>query len=346
MSALEGLWLLSLILAVLALAIMAGLLVGRAFRTWRGTRREAVRRRLIPLLLGGGGGRGALASRERQDLLATLSVELIQMVRGREREAFIENATRLGVPERLRHHLGSGSARTRQQAAEALSEFGDDRSIARLEEALDDPNPDVRLTAALALAPIGRLPSARRLVDQLGIGTTEHSLLVVSLFREIAGSRSEELKALLYDPTVPSGAKAAAIDALSASPDYSLVPLVSQLALRLPAEDPALPRYLRALAGFGHPAGAPAIDRGLASEAWAARAAAAHAAGKIGLTETAARLAELLDDENWWVRFRAGEALSGLGPEGKSLLVETARTGPDRARTAAALTLAERSGPE
>jgi HEAT repeat protein len=124
------------------------------------------------------------------------------------------------------------------------------------------------------------------------------------------------------------------------------VPLVSQLALRLPPEDPALPHYLRALAGFGHPAGAPAVDRGLASETWSARAAAAHAAGRIGLAATAPRLAELLDDENWWVRFRAGEALSHLGPEGQNLLVETARSGPERARMAAVLTLAERSGPE
>lgn len=342
MSALKALWLLSLILALLALAIMAGLLVGRTFRTWRGARREAVRRRLVPLLLGGGGDRDALASPGRQDLLAALSVELIQMVRGRERDSFIENATRLGVPERLRHHLGSGSARTRQQAAEALAEFGDERSIARLEAALDDRNPDVRLTAALALAPIGRLPSARRLVDQLGIGTTEHSLLVVSLFREIATSRPEELKALLYDSSVPTGAKAAAIDALSASPDYALVPLVAQLALRLPDQDPALPRYLRALAGFAHPAGASAVAHGLASAHWPARAAAAHAAGRIGLLEAGGRLAELLDDEQWWVRFRAGEALSRLGPDGERLLAETASTGSERARAAAALTLAER----
>lgn len=345
MSVLAGLWLLSLILSSFALAIMAALLVARTLRSRSGNRREALRRRLIPMLLGGSGNRGAVASRERQDLLASLSVELIQLVRGREREAFIANATRLGVPERLRHHLGSGSARIRQQAAEALAEFGDEPSLARLQAALDDPDGDVRLTAALALAPLGRLPEARKLVDQLGIGTTEHSLLVVSLFREIARTKSEELKALLYDPTVPPGAKAAAIDALSASPDYALVPLISQLSLRLPDEDPVLPRYLKALGEFGHPAGTPAVERALASANWAARATAAHAAGRIGVVEAAPRLAELLGDHNWWVRFRAGEALTRLGPEGERLLEETARDGPERAREAASLTLAERSRP-
>jgi len=102
-----------------------------------------------------------------------------------------------------------------------------------------------------------------------------------------------------------------------------------------------LPRYLRALGAFGHPAAARAVEHGLSSEAWWARAAAAQAAGRIGLTGAAGRLVELLDDPQWWVRFRSAEALVAIGEEGQRLLRETARGGSGLAATAARLTLAE-----
>ena len=51
----------------------------------------------------------------------------------------------------------------------------------------------------------------------------------------------------------------------------------------------------------------------------------------------------MLDDGDWWVRFRAGEALVRLGEPGHRLLAETSRCGTDRARHAAKLTLAEQA---
>jgi HEAT repeat protein len=283
-----------------------------------------------------------LRKRGRGDLLATLLVELIQLVRGSDRERFVEAATRLGVPERLRHHLNSGSPRVRLAAAEALAEFPDDQSVERLREALRDRSSDVRLSAALALASVGKTPPARELVDLLGIGTTENSLLTVGLFRDIAARRPEEIKSLIVDEGVPANAKAAAIEALSASADYSLVPLIASLALTTDADDPALPRYFGALGAFAHPAGERAVKRGLGSPNWEARAAAAEAAGRIGLISLGPQLRELLADPLWWVRFRAGEALARMGKDGAQLLHQAARFSPEPGRTAAVLTLAER----
>ena len=341
MSSLEGLWWVSLAIAGAALLIMLGLLLGRAVLGSMGRTREAERRRLVALLLGS-------AQPERhsrkpsRDHLADLSVELIQLVRGSDRDRYIETATRLGVPKRLRHHLNSGSTRVRLAAAEALSQFTDESSVARLHAALSDRSPDVRLSAAISLASMGKAPPARDLVDRLGIGTTENSLLTVALFREIAGERPDEIKALILDPTVPPGAKASAIEALSSSGDYALVPVITTLASTAHPDDPALPRYLRALAGFAHPAALPAVKRCLGSPSWEVRAAAAAAAGQIGLAELAPWLRELLGDREWWVRFRAGEALARLGEPGIRLLRHAASAGAEPARTAAAVTLEER----
>jgi HEAT repeat protein len=341
LSSLEALWWGALAIAGAALLIMVGLILARLVLGWTGHARAAERRRLIPILLGSRPptrlGRSA-----RGDLLAELSIELIQLVRGSDRARFVDAATRMGVPERLRRQLDSGSTRIRLTAAEALAEFPDEASVEHLTAALSDGNADVRLMAALSLASAGRAPQARALVDRLGIGSRENSLLIVSLFREIAAAKPSEIRSLILDPSVPSGAKAAAIEALSASGDYSLVPLVTTLAVTCDGADESLPRYLSALGDFAHPAAEPAMKRGLGSPFWEVRAAAAEAAGRIGLVRLAVQLRELLGDREWWVRFRAGEALARMGEEGAALLRSSAGGIAEPARTAAALTMAER----
>ena len=341
MSGLAALWFLSLGIAGIALLIMLGLVLARLVLGWTGRARVQEKKRLVPLLLGSAPA-GQLRGGVRGDMLASLLVELIQLVRGSDRDRFVEAATRLGVPERLRHLLNSGSPRVRLAASEALAEFPDEKSVERLHAALRDRSSDVRLSAALALASLGKTPPARELVDMLGIGTTENSLLTAGLFRDIAAQRPQEIRALILDDDVPAGAKASAIEALSASGDYALVPLIASLALSSDSDDPALPRYLRALGAFGHPAGEKAVKRGLGSPSWDVRAASAEAAGKIGLVTLGLQLRELLADPEWWVRFRAGEALARMGSDGARLLREAAQHAPEAGRTAARLTMAER----
>lgn len=344
MSTLTALWLVSLILSGTALAIMIGLVVGRWIHASRARFREAERRRLIPLLLGTEPSPLQLERVEpAYDLLADIATDLIQMVRGKEKENFVASAARLGVPDRLRQRLERGSPRTRLLTVEALGHFEDEETVSRLHAALDDPNSDVRLSAAIALASAGRAPPARELVDRLGIGTREHSVLIVGLFEEIAVHDPAQVKALIGDESVNPAAKAAAIDALAASGDYSLVPLIANVVLAADPDAEQLPRYLRALGDFGHPAAAKAVTHALGSQVWWVRAAAAEAAGRIGLEELADRLAMLLSDAQWWVRFRAAEALTRMGDRGLLMLSETALSDKEPARSAARLTLAERA---
>ena len=295
MSTLTALWLVSLVLSGIALAIMIGLIVGRWIHASSSRSREAERRRLIPLLLGTEPSPLQLDAVEpAHDLLADIATDLIQMVRGKEKENFVASAARLGVPDRLRQRLDRGSPRARLLAVEALGHFEDDETVRRLHAALDDQNSDVRLSAAIALASAGHAPPARELVDRLGIGTREHSVLIVGLFQEIAVHDPAQVKALIVDESVNPAAKAAAIDALAASGDYSLVPIIADLVLTSEPDAEQLPRFLGALGDFAHPAGAKAVAHALGSPIWWVRAAAAEAAGRIGLENLADRLAILL----------------------------------------------------
>ena len=73
----------------------------------------------------------------------------------------------------------------------------------------------------------------------------------------------------------------------------------------------------------------------------ASRGCGSH--GRIGLTPLAERLSRLLEDENWWVRFRAGKALVALGDSGIEALRTMTRSESDVPRRMAALILTEQN---
>jgi hypothetical protein len=92
-------------------------------------------------------------------------------------------------------------------AAEALAEFRYQETVDALVAALRDRNEDVRLAAAMSLASMRQAPPASKLVEALGIGRSETSLLTVALFEEIAAVRPEEVRALIEDENSPGASK-------------------------------------------------------------------------------------------------------------------------------------------
>lgn len=339
MTTLASLWDASLLLCAVALLAVAALLLARVIGEGRVARREAIRRKLLPALLQG----NTIETSDRtltRKVAATLTIELAELVRGSDREAFINAAEATGAADELDRRLRARTAQDRLVAAEALAMFPSRRdAVARV--ALEDRNPDVRLGAALALAGEGRAPPVAELVRKLGIGAEENSLLVVSLMRDFVRTDPHAVEALLYDLDVPDAAKLAATDALAESGAVDHAPLVAWMAEASGEETDLRPRIFRALGRIGHPAGHDAILAGLDSDAWFVRASASEAAGRSRLSAAAKRLGELLEDEQWWVRFRAGQALTRLGSVGRLELHE-ASIGPNPvSRFAAKTTLAE-----
>lgn len=334
------LWESSLALSGLALLAVLALLLARALSGRRSTRRAAMRRHLVPLMLAGDTS-GGDSSRLSRQTAAELALELAELVRGTDREAMIASAAALGADRVLRRKLRSRLAQDRLLAAEALAMFPDEAdTVARLIGT--DRNPDVRLGAALALAEERRAPPAAELARSIGIGTRENSLLVTSLLRDLVERDADGVEALLYDRGVSDSAKLAATDALADSGVSQHAPLVAWMAMAAARQDGHLqPRIYRALGRIGHPSGHAAIAAGLDSPLWQVRAAAAQAAGQSGMTQAVPQLVALLDDGEWWIRFRAAEALIRLGAAGVEALRAVASDGGQRASIAASTMLAE-----
>lgn len=342
MTTLLALWQLSLVLSSVAILALAAILLARLISESRGTRREKERRRVSSLLLAPVVGcpqppRGQI----ERDAAAAVALEMAELVRGPDREALLANAEALRIPAILLQKSLSRVPQERLLAAEALAMFPSGRE--RVREMLRDRNQDVRLGAALALAQNQAAPPAAEIVLRLSLGSRERSLLVASLMRDLVDADPASVEELIFDPTLPVAARLAAADALAASGRIEHAPLVARMAEEADQDDDLLPRIYQALGRIGHPSGHHAILRGLSHPAWAVRAAAAQAAGRNGLVDAVTGLGLLLDDPQWWVRFRAGEALWRLGAAGREELAKIAREGSPDAREAAARTLEERA---
>lgn len=340
MTSLLALWNVSLTLSGMALFALILLLLARIHEARRSGRTRALRTELTGALLAGRAPTGKL-TRAQREIVGDLTVELAELMRGSDRGRLLECATAMGVIDVLGRRLRSRVAQDRLTAAEALAMFaGEGQALART--ALEDSNRDVRLGAALALAQNDAAPSPAYLAQKLGIGTRERSLLVVSLMRDLAEADAKGVQALLTLPGIADETKVAAAEALGLGRLVETTPLVTWSAEAL-SGDPALqPRIYRALGQMGHPGARDVVSAGLSSPSWEVRAAAAEAAGKIGLTGLLGGLGDLLDDQYWLVRLRAGEALAASGAAGCDLLGQVAASGPATARHAASAILAER----
>ncbi|GGD65173.1 hypothetical protein GRI62_11500 [Erythrobacter arachoides] len=338
MTTLTNLWLVSLALCMITAIALLVLIGARSVTARFGTREEAARRALLPRMLDGDP--ALLTQLQGLDLrvACNLTVELAEMTRGSEREALLARATALGVPGLLMRRLRARSAQTRLSAAEAIAMF--DQCHDEAHSALDDRNADVRLGAALALAQRGEAPDPLTVVRKLKVGQEEHSLLLVSLMKDLATTNSEAVAGLLFEQGLSSETKVAAMDAL-ADLGGEYAPLLAYMARSAEDEPELQPRIYRALGRTGHPAGAEAILHGLQSDDWTVRSSAAESAGKSRLAQAAGRLGEMLADPHYWVRYRASEALLRLGPRGINTLRDVSRGEDEGARDVATKMLSE-----
>lgn len=341
MNTLLALWNFSLALCLIALLALAVLISARFVAEGKNERRSRERRRLTPFLLQQfeepiARPMGRVESAEA----VRLTIEMAELVRGSDRDLLLRNATALGVDRALIKQSHNHSPQERLVAAEALALFP--QGADRVREMLADHSSEIRLGAALALAQNSAAPTPAKLVQALGLGTTERSLLIISLMRDLVETDARGVEAMLQAPVVPNAAKMAAIDALAASGRVEQAPLVDWMVEAATQETDLLPRILRALGRIGHPGGHSTILAALDHPSWEVRTTASEAAGRAGVRNAVERLGELLADDQWWVRLRAGEALTKLGAAGRETLARIVETGSSRAATAARTIMAER----
>lgn len=339
------LWFVSLSFALVSLLALVALVLVRAVTGARSMRRAEWRAEALERIFKMLAEDTVVQLPERRQrgyarLLTSLASDLLALLRGLEHQQLVDIFQGAGVPKILIGDLRHWNARRSQAAAENLRYFRSADSVAALKAALGHRTPEVRLAAALSLAEMEAAPPVAELITILDIGRHEQSRLVVELFRRLSTREYDAILGIAADRSRPALLRLMALEALSERRDERLVAVLGRIGVEEGGDIGA--QAIRLIGGLGDRSVEPVIAAALANPDWRMRVQAASAAGRLGLANLAAPLTALLDDDAWWVRHRAGEALANLREGGIAQLREASASGEDRSRRAASLALDSR----
>jgi hypothetical protein len=332
-------WAVGLVAAVVTAGLALQVLVLRERRARRERRRERFVARWRPLMfewLADGGPPPPAIARADEESFLLLWIGLQDGVRGEPRAGLNRLAEAVGARAMALRRLADGDVLARLLALRTLGHLGQADDQAALVAWVDDPRPYLSLAAVRALvrvapaqAPAEVLPRLARRTDwpvaQFAVLLAEADAAAVaaalrSLFPALPPEPAVRVLPLLE--IVDDATAAEVLRPLLASGD----PEVLAAALKR-VRDPALLDHARD--ACRHPA-------------WSVRTQAAAALGRAGSPFDRALLVSLLCDPEWWVRYRAAQALaSGHFGAPERVAADVAATGDRFARDILAHAVAE-----
>ncbi|MGH2785022.1 MAG: HEAT repeat domain-containing protein [Actinomycetota bacterium] len=252
-----------------------------------------------------------------------------------------EIASSIGLAGALGRAMRSRSPTVRGRAVLVLSRLRLPGATSLIAPLLRDPDADVRLTAAGALATIADEAAAHALIDALASESLPAERVVERLgFGWAVGGLLDAL-ALEHasaEPRIVHGRPLAAhlMFALGQARDPRAEPgLIGFLASGGVEERVAA---TRALGMAGTRGALPPLLHALNDEEWTVRAQAARSLGALKATDAIPALEAALSDPAWWVRSNSATALRLLGEPGLAALRRALGSGDryarDRAREA------------
>ena len=280
------------------------------------------------------------------DVLASLLIEYLSVLRGAERERLVGLAVEAGLQDSYSRRLKSSGRWRKARAAENLGFFGEPKTVASLTPLLSHPDETLRAVAARALARIGTEAAVEALAWTLN-DTSELTRLRMAENLDRIG-----YPAVPYLVEVLEGAREEAADRLQGPVQAARVlggfralearPELAHAALHGKSVD-LRARSSLALGKIGDPEDIPILLKAAEDEAWPVRVQAASSLGMIGDVSTIPALQKLTVDQEWWVRLNASRSLANMGPAGERALAEILQSEDRFARDRAAATLEERS---
>jgi HEAT repeat protein len=253
----------------------------------------------------------------------------LESLRGDAHEHLREMARRLGIEARLRELLRSDKMQRQLLAVVCLGHMRSREVIPTLLELVREAPSVVSLNAARALMrvdPAIAMPhvleaTAQRQdwalahvvpsfaeVDPEQVAPVLAAAIGTELYKESRGLRVGGVARLLHLHVTAHGAA------------------LREALLGVLAEAEAPSALVAALSALSHPQDIEHARRLLQHPHWPVRAAAARTLGRLGTEEDFARLRDALADANWWVRYRAAQALCALPRVAATELHDLAKT--------------------
>jgi hypothetical protein len=339
----------SIVLMVIVLMLMTYILCLRAVLLSRERRYRALAARWTPILLDGG-------ERSPRPLPGVLPWDRYPMLvlwntlrEGRQQDAALCDwmacvAAQTGVDRLARRLVRSRSVRKRLLAIVALGHLGDRVEWRRLWQIARSGHPLLSLAASQSLARIDPAIATGMIVPLIVRHEHWSTGKVATVLEELGPDRiSEPLERAVLQ--APESDRPRLIAFLAVCQHSAALGAVRQL-LRDPHADEVITPCLEVIRKFADRQDLPLVYRYLTHARWHVRAVAAGCIGGIGRQADQERLIPLLADRQWWVRYRAAQAIVCLSPEDDQRLHDIQGKLSDRyARDILTQAIAERTRP-
>jgi HEAT repeat protein len=247
-----------------------------------------------------------LTRRHRIDFLLLWN-EIRESVRGEAEPGLSRLAKAVGADRSARELLAKGNAGERLLALLTLGRLGDPADIDRVAAAARSSDTYVSMAAAQALVLIDPTRAVHDLLPLVARRTDWQPARIVALLGNVnAEILSPVLVKLLR--RVPSPALPRLLPLLTAVHSETAEAVLGKVFAR--ARTPEL--LIAALKLARTPGTLAAVHHCLGHKDWQVRAQAAAALGRVGSWRDMERLVPLLQDREWWVRYRAAQAVMCL----------------------------------
>lgn len=234
-----------------------------------------------------------------------------ESIRGDARAQLNELARRMGTDQFAKRLLRARLLRRRLLAMVTLGHL-QERSIGNeLVATLQHDNAFLSLVAAKALLNIDAQAAIPLLIPVMSHRKDWSPLKVIAMFEAVGADLAAETIAKAATQAPPEIA-ARLIRHLAATRSSQGLPPLRTLLQERPPSDDVLSACLFLFGQCSDPRDVTTVREHLTHPTWYVRLQAASALGKMGVEEDEPRLIRLLDDDHWWVRYRAAEALSNL----------------------------------
>ena len=233
--------------------------------------------------------------------------EVHEPLRGRTTENLARIAREVGLEERLYRALHSITFHDRVVAIIALGHVRSEASFTHIVRYLDDKSPIMSLCAARALMQVDPLRAIPELVPRIVQRSDWSQGSIAAILQESdAATTAEPLGAALRHASTEAAPRLlrflAGVSAASAAP-------VIREHLRSASDELMVSTCLQVVTSHEE---LDCVRPLLLHPRWHLRMQAAVTLGRLGVPGDEHRLIELLTDRQWWVRYRASQALLGL----------------------------------
>lgn len=261
---------------------------------------------LAPVAQAGSAPIPSLPDRELSGFLQAWN-EVHEPLRGATTPHLTRVASEVGLEQRLYRRLVDRSFHTRLVAIIALGHVQNSDSFRHVESFIDDKNPIVSLCAARALMQIDPARAVSKFVPQIVRRSDWSQGSIASILHEVG---ADNVTRELSEATLQANAEIAPrlIRFLASVNPEAAAPIIRSTLLSS-NDERLISTCLQVMSDRAH---LDCVRPLLTHPRWHVRMQAAVTLGRLGVPGDEHRLIAILSDEQWWVRYRAAQALTRL----------------------------------